>query len=299
MNYNEDTLVQQTTADYLEGNLGWDESINAMQETLGKGGTLGRDSETEMILVRYLEKKLVELNPGLPDAAYQDAIRKIVETNAAQSMLATNREKYTLFKEGVEVSFRNEKNELDKKRLRVFDFYSPENNHFLIVREFWVKGDVYRRRADLVGFVNGIPLAFMEVKNLNKDVKTAYEQNFCDYKDTVPHLFHHNAFVILGNGDKAKIGSITSKYEHFSEWKRLAEYEPGAVDMETLLKGICSKHNLMDLFENFITFDDSTGKLVKIIARNHQFLGVNAAIEAVKDRSAREGKLGVFWHTQG
>ncbi|MCG8337173.1 MAG: type I restriction endonuclease subunit R [Proteobacteria bacterium] len=299
MIYNEDTLVQQTTADYLKDNLEWDESINAMQEVLGKDGTLGRDSESQVVLVRYLETKLKDLNPGLPETAYHDAIRTIVETSASQSLLLTNREKDKLYKDGVEVSFRNEKNELDKKRLRVFDYYTPENNHFLVVRELWVKGDVYRRRADLVCFVNGIPLVFMEVKNLNKDVRTAYEKNFSDYKDSIPHLFHHNAFVVLGNGEEAKIGSISSKYDHFQEWKRLAEYEPGVVDMETLLKGVCSKYNLMDLFENFIVFDDSGSHPVKIVARNHQYLGVNAAVKAIEDRSAREGKLGVFWHTQG
>jgi type I restriction enzyme R subunit len=117
--------------------------------------------------------------------------------------------------------------------------------------------------------------------------------------DTIPHLFHHNAIVMFGNGDKAKIDSVTSKWEHFHEWKRLAEDEPGAVDMETLLKGICDKRNFMDLLENFILFDESSGETKKIIARNHQFLGVNRVIEAVRDRGHRQGKLGVFWHTQG
>jgi type I restriction enzyme R subunit len=150
-----------------------------------------------------------------------------------------------------------------------------------------------------VGFVNGIPLLFMELKNLHKEVKAAYEQNLADYKTTVPQLFHHNAFIILANGVEAKLGSLSSKFEHFNDWKRLHEDSPGVVDMETLLKGTCSKANLIDILENFILFDDSTGKLVKIVARNHQFLGVNRAIESVKDRKAKEGKLGIFWHTQG
>lgn len=104
---------------------------------------------------------------------------------------------------------------------------------------------------------------------------------------------------MLGNGIEAKVGTITSQYNHFADWKRLEEDEPGVVDMETLLKGICDKRNFMDLIENFILFDDSTGKAVKILARNHQFLGVNRAIESVEQREEREGKLGVFWHTQG
>ena len=296
---NEDTLVQRTTAEYLHDELGWDVVFAYNDETFGAEGTLGRQSDREVVLTRYLGEKLMELNRGLPMEAYREAIRQVVECNTAQSPLSLNRDKYTLLKEGVLVSFRNDKNELVKKRLRLFDFDNPTQNHFLAVREFWVRGDLYRRRADIMGFVNGIPLLFMELKNVHKDSRAAYEQNFSDYKDTVPHLFHHNAFVILANGVDAKIGSLSSRYEHFTEWKRLGEDEPGVVDMETLLKGVCRKQNFMDLFENFILFDESSGKLVKIVARNHQFLGVNRALVAVRDRWEREGRLGVFWHTQG
>ncbi len=123
--------------------------------------------------------------------------------------------------------------------------------------------------------------------------------NYADYRNTVPNLFHHNAVVMFGNGEKARIGSITSRWGHFHEWKRLAEEEPGAVDMETLLKGVCDKRNFLDLVENFILFDESSGETRKILARNHQFLGVNRAVEAVRERKGRAGKLGVFWHTQG
>lgn len=295
----EETLVQEVTADYLLNQLQWDESVLGMYEKLGKEGDLGRLSEQEVVLTRYLGEKLVELNPGLPDVAYQEALRVVCEMPASTNIVAVNKEKYSLHKNGVEVSFHNDKGERVKKRLRLFDFDNYENNHFLLVREFWIKGDIYRRRADLVGFVNGIPLLFMEVKNVHKDIRAAYEQNLADYKDTVPHLFYHNAFIILGNGIDARIGSVSSKFEHFNDWKRLKESEPGVVDMETLLKGTCSKTNLMDIFENFTLFDQSSGRLVKIVARNHQYLGVIRAIDAVVNRGERLGKLGVFWHTQG
>ncbi len=162
-----------------------------------------------------------------------------------------------------------------------------------------MRGDLYRRRADIVGFVNGLPLLFIECKNIHRNLKTAFERNFADYKDTIPHLFHHNAIVMFGNGEEAKIGSITSKWEHFHEWKRLAEEEPGVVDMETLLNGVCDQRNFLDLIENFILFDESSGNPLKILAKNHQFLGVNRALQAVRERGERQGKLGVFWHTQG
>jgi type I restriction enzyme R subunit len=295
----EDNLVQQTTAEYLEKEHGWETVYAYNQETFGPEGLLGRSSDREVVLTLYLKAKLVELNPNLPEDAYQDAVRQIVEYSGIQTLLATNRDKYSLIKDGVQVSFRNEKGELKKERLRVFDFDEPTNNHFLAVRELWVRGDLYRRRADIIGFVNGIPLLFIECKNIHKDLHVAYNKNLADYKDTIPHVFNHNAIIMLGNGDKAKIRSISSRFEHFHEWKRLAEEEPGVVDMETLLRGICDKQNFMDLLENFIVFDDSSGELAKIIARNHQLLGVNRAIEAVKDRNNRQGKLGVFWHTQG
>ena len=296
---NEDTLVQTTTADYLEEQLGWESIFAYNNETFGNQGTLGRLNDKEVVLTRYLGKALVKFNPGLPDAAYHDALRQITEAPVTENTLQINSEQYELVKNGVLVQFKNAKGELEKKRLKVFDFDNPENNHFLCARELWVRGDIYRRRADIVGFVNGLPLMFIECKTIHKDIRHAYEQNLSDYKDTIPHLFHHNAFVILGNGVDAKIGSISSKFEHFNDWKRLAEDDVGVVNMETLLKGICNKRDFLDLFENYTLFDESNGKLVKIVARNHQFIGANRSIDAVRNREEHQGKLGVFWHTQG
>lgn len=297
--YTEDTLVQQTTADYLEQQLEWKSVYAYNDEDFGPGSLLGRDSDREVVLKRILRKMLVELNPELPNEAYDDAVRQITDTIASQTIISTNSEKYDLVRDGVQVTFRNDEGERVRDRLRVFDFAEPTNNDFLCVRELWVRGDLYRRRADIMGFVNGLPLLFIECKNIHKRLRTAFEKNYSDYRDTIPHLFHHNAIVMFGNGVKAKIGSITSKWGHFHEWKRLAEDEPGVVKMETLLKGVCDKQNFMDIFENFILFDESSGETKKILARNHQFLGVNRAIDAVVERKERQGKLGVYWHTQG
>ena len=297
--YTEDTLVQQTTAEYLEERLGWESVYAHNHEDFGPDSLLGRASDREVVLTRPLRAQLEALNPGLPDAAYDDAVRQMTATAASQGIAAANRDKYAMMRDGLRVAFRNHKDELVHERLRLLDFDQPANNHFLCVRELWVHGDLYRRRADIVGFVNGLPLLFVECKNIHRDLKAAFERNYSDYRDTVPHLFHHNAVVMFGNGEKARIGSITSGWEHFHEWKRLAEEEPGAVDMETLLKSVCDKRNFMDLVESFIVFDESSGELRKILARNHQFLGVNRAVEAVRERKARQGRLGVFWHTQG
>ena len=297
----EDALVQRTIADYLETELGWESAYAWNREIFGPDGTFGRDSEQEVLLRRPLLAKLQELNPGLPETAYQDAAKKLAATNAAQTTLATNREKHDMLRDGIEVSFRGENGRQTSRKLRVFDFDNPEANHFLCVREMWVKGHLYRRRADILGFVNGVPLLFVECKNVNKPLEFAYEQNFKDYLDhkVVPHLFHHNAFVVLSNGLEARIGTITSPFGRFANWKRLSEEDAGTLALETLLKGVCDKRNFLDLFENFILFDDSAGQTSKILARNHQFLGVNRAAAAVADRRNRDGKLGVFWHTQG
>ncbi len=297
--YNEDTLVQQTTADYLRDVLGWESVLAWNNETFGPDSLLGRASDREVVLTRDVHSALRRLNPGLPDEAYDAAVRQVTATSATQSLTSTNREKYGLIRDGVAVRFRNATGELERRTLRLVDFDQPGNNRFLCVRELWVRGDLYRRRADIVGFINGLPLLFLECKALHRDLRHAYDDNLADYKDTIPHLFHHNAIIMLGNGDQAKLGSLTSRWEHFQDWKRLAEDEQGVVEMETVLRGVCNRANFLDLVENFILFDDSAGETRKILGRNHQFLGVNRAVAAVVDREARNGKLGVFWHTQG
>ena len=299
MKYSEDTLVQRTTSEYLHNQLCWEAVYAYNDEDFGPESLLGRKSDREVVLTRYLRAALIKLNPGLPEDAYREAVRQIVETSASQSILVANREKYSFLRDGVQVAYRTDNGELVKKKLHLFDFDHPAENHFLAVRELWVRGDIYRRRADIIGFVNGIPLVFMECKNVHKDLERAYNENLSDYRDTIPHLFHHNALIILANGVQAKMGSTTAKYKFFQEWKRLEERDRGAVEMETLLRGVLSKDKLLDIFENFTLFDDSGEQTVKIVAKNHQYLGVNSAIESLKEREARGGKLGVFWHTQG
>ena len=299
MKFDEENLVQKTTADYLRDHLGWESVFAYNEETFGLNATLGRKDQTEVVLTRYLREALQKFNPDLPAEAYENAIRDITEINAAQSTLQSNREKYDLLRGGVKVDFRSPKGGMETRTLRAFDFDDPENNHFLCVRELWIKGPLYRRRADMVGFLNGVPLLFIEAKNLHRNIQRAYTENLSDYRDTIPHIFYHNAVVILGNGNDARIGAFSAPFKFFREWKRLHEEEKGIVDMETLLKGVCAKANFLDLFENFILFDTSSGNPIKIVAQNQQFLGVNKAIDAVQRRHETGGKLGVFWHTQG
>ena len=166
--YTEDNLVQKTTADYLERQLGWISVYAYNAETFGPKGTLGRANDGEVVLTRYLRQALEDFNPGLPDAAYENGIREIIQVTAAQSTLQTNREKHDLLRNGVKVTYRDPQGQMETLTLRVFDFENAESNQFLAVRELWIRGPLYRRRADIVGFVNGIPLLFMELKNVHK-----------------------------------------------------------------------------------------------------------------------------------
>ena len=140
MRFNEDTLAQETTANYLRDHLGWDSEYAYNTETFGKEGTLGRTDDSEVVLTRYLGEALTMLNPGLPADAYQAAIRRITEATVSQSLLLTNRERYDLLRDGVVVEYRDSRGDLKKARLRIFDFDNPDNNHFLAVRELWIKG---------------------------------------------------------------------------------------------------------------------------------------------------------------
>jgi len=296
--YSEDQLIEQATEDVLK-ELGWQVVTAWQNESFGEEGLLGRDNKTEVILERHLLAALKRYNPDLPDLAYKRAIEKIGQRIAGQTIAQHNKAKYQLLKNGVEVSFTNAQGKTEKKTLRVFDFNDYENNDFIAVRQLEVTGELHNRRPDVVGFVNGIPLVFIELKSHAVDLRSAYDDNFKDYKDTIPHLFHHNAFVILSNGTDAKVGTVTSPYKYFLDWKRITEEAEGVVSLDTMLRGVCSKQHLMDIFENFLLFDESSGNVVKLMAKNHQFIGVNRVLDNVENIEDLEGKLGVYWHTQG
>ena len=216
------------------------------------------------------------------------------------SLAQANRDVYRLLKEGVKVTFQDDDGGEAVETVRVIDWDHPENNDFFLASQFWVSGDLYKRRCDLVGFVNGLPLLFVELKKSHGKVEHAYKHNLKDYKQTIPQLFWYNALIILSNGSQAKVGSVTAGWEHFSDWKRInSEGEAGVVSLETLIRGTCEKPRFLDLVENFTVFDEAKGGLVKVVAKNHQYLGVNNSVAALKKIKDNQGRLGVFWHTQG
>lgn len=297
--YSENILVQESAGNLLRDELGWDVQFAHNTEVLGEAGTFGRRSYKEILLVRYFRAALKRLNPWMSEAQMSEAQSAMEKRLSTSSLLQVNEEKYFLIRDGIPVTVKRPNGQTETRKAAVIDFQHPENNAFLAIKELKIHGDLYRRRTDIVGFVNGLPLLFVELKKTTVDVQNAYEDNYTDYLDTIPHLFYYNAFLMLSNGTEARVGTLGSKYEFFHEWKRLEEKEQGSVALETMLRGICQKAHFLDLLENFILFDHSNGNTAKILARNHQYLGVNEAVKAYEARKLNDGKLGVFWHTQG
>lgn len=297
--YSENILVQESAGHLLKQELGWQVEFAYNQEVLGESGTFGRKSYKDILLLRYFQQALKTLNPWINDAQIDEAKKKLEHHISTASLMQINEEKYDYIRDGIPVTVKKPNGQTEVKKAAVIDFQNANNNHFLAIKELKIHGDLYRRRTDIVGFVNGIPLLFVELKKNSVDVQNAYTDNYTDYLDTIPHLFYYNAFLMLSNGTEAKVGTLGSKYEFFHEWKRLSEQEEGSVALETMLRGICKKENFLDLLENYILYDHSGGNTVKILARNHQYLGVNEAVKAYAARKLNDGKLGVFWHTQG
>lgn len=288
----EDRLVQATFAEYLNKTLGWESVYAWNDETFGTNGTLGRTDPREVVLTRDLHAALVRLNPQLPDPAIGEAVAKLTRHDVTRLLLQHNREFYGYLLDGVPVSYRDFRGDLRHAQARVIDFSNGgkngiPNNRFLAVRELKITGlrtPGYNRRADLVCFVNGLPLVFIELKAVYKNIRAGFDGNLRDYLDenVIVHAFHHNAFLIVSNGHRARYGSITSQWEHFSEWKRGDERDKGSVEAQILLDGMLSHDRLLDFVENFILFDDSKpGATRKVLGRNHQVLGVNNAVASV------------------
>jgi len=290
----EDRLVQKTIAEHLEKFLGWESIYAWNEETFGPDGTLGRSDTREVVLTRALRAAIIRLNPDLPLPAIEEALRKLTRCDFSRSLIQHNQEFYSYIRDGIPVSFREESGELRHTHAKVIDFQNrtcpngKKNNRFTVVRELKITGlkaPSYNRRADLVCFVNGLPLVFFELKAVYKNIRAGFDGNLSDYLDesVIAHAFHHNAFLVVSNGDRARYGSITSKWGHFSEWKRSDEKQKGDIDTKALLDGMLTHDRLLDLVENFILFDASKpGSIRKVVARNHQVLGVNNAVDSVR-----------------
>jgi len=296
--FSEDSLIEQPTIT-LFARLGW-ETLNCFEERLSSASPLGRETTAQVLLPNRLLPALRALNPALPEEALQLAYQELERDRSLMSPAHANREIYQLLKDGVKVSMRDRHGYEQVQSVRLVDWENPTANDFLLVSQMRVSGELHRRRPDLIGFVNGIPLLLVELKAVHKNLQDAYNDNLCDYKDTIPQLFWYNALILLSNGADTAVGSLTAPWEHFSEWKKInSEGETGIISLETAIRGLCHKDRFLDLVENFTLFAEAPGGLRKLVARNHQYLGVNNAFQSIQEIRANQGRLGVFWHTQG
>ncbi len=297
--FSEDELVERPAVELL-AELGW-WTVNAYEERLGPEGTLGRDSRRDVLLGHRLLTALRTLNPDAPEAAREEAVAAISRDRAAMDPTRANREVYDLLRDGYLAAWRDEDGEEQTARIAYVDWREPARNDLLAANQVWIDGDLYRRRVDLVLFVNGIPLVLAEFKGAHRSMRAAYEENLRDYRVALPQLFVPNAFVILSNGSEARVGATFAPWGQFGEWKRIdSTGTRGRVSLDTAIRGTCEPARLLDLVESFVAYSERPGGLVKSVARNHQVLGVNDSLaELERIRTSGEKRLGVFWHTQG
>lgn len=272
----------------------------------------GRRDKREVILRGPLKEAAIALNPKLPEAAIDRALDELCDRRLALSLVNANRELDGLIRDGVRVEFKDAQGRQRTGRVKVIDFDHPDSskNQFLVVTQLWIQstGAAAKagfRRPDILLYLNGLPLVFIELKNSNIKLRNAYDDNLTNYKTDIPQLFLTNALCVLSNGIETRLGSLTASWEHFFHWlrpddekekiKREQIREQGT-SVERFLAGLCPKAKLLDYIENFILCHKQTQK---IIAQNHQFIGVNRGYETFLKRDENSGKLGVFWHTQG
>ena len=266
-----------------------------------------RKDKRDCILPNVLLRSIKRLNPDVGEdlilIAFDYLCRDFSETDIVQ----TNYDLYKILRNGYKVTYVNENGIEDSKYLKLLDFENPTNNTFTAVSQMWIKGRYNWRRPDVLIFINGLPLVFIELKNSIRKVEEAYMDNLTNYKKDIPNLFAFNQICVLSNGLETRIGSFCSDYDFFFEWLKVndekekvdrAKMHEDKESVYAFVKGLLNKERLIDYIENFILFDNGR-KISKIIAKNHQYLGVNNLMVSLNNRKELNGKLGVFWHTQG
>lgn len=280
--------------------LGWTHQ-DLMQEQPGPENATGRRSLREVFLPSRLRSALKRLNPNLPLNALEQAEAELTADRSSMQPVAANREIYRLLRDGVPVEVPQDDGSLKPERVRLIDWTGEGNgdNDFLIASQVWIESELYTRRPDAIGFLNGIPVLLCEWKAPTEPIQEAYDANLRDYRDTIPRLFDANGFTLLSNGLETVMGPSHAPFDVFAPWKRLEEEGPESVSLETMLRATCEPSRFLDLIENFLLFEDSRDGLRKLTAKYHQVLGVNRAITKVQQIAENQGRLGVVWHTQG
>lgn len=288
---------------FINANINANKVFSSLNVLESENDGTGRASIQEAILPKVFFESLQNLNPHIPTPLLEEIVQDFRRPFTDKELEVVNYERYRQLKNGIHVEFEKD----GKKKyetVRIIDFNAASNNTFTLVSQMWIKGNTQHRRPDLLLFVNGLPIIFIELKNSDVNLKTAYDKNLQDYIRDIPQLFYFNQLCVLSNASETRIGSFTANYSHFFEWLRATENDEvnrqqirsDGTSIQYLLDNLLKHETLLDYVENFILFEN---KRTKILAKNHQFLGVNNGIESFKNREKLNGKLGVFWHTQG
>jgi len=264
-----------------------------------------RASKRDVILLDRVKEAALRLNPEIPSKVIDDALEKLLDRRRSMSLVAANLEIYNLLRDGIPVEFDDSKGKKQQEKMRLIDFNHPGENRYLAVTQLWIKGDIGFRRPDVLLYINGIPLVFIELKNSNVKLRAAFDDNVVNYRTEIPQLYLTNAFCVLSNGMETRVGSFNADWEYFFNWLRVdnerakidrEQIEKKGTSLERVIEGLFPRQKLLDYIENFILYYKENEK---IIAQNHQFIGVNRAYDTFLKRDELHGKLGVFWHTQG
>ncbi|MCD6328255.1 type I restriction endonuclease subunit R, partial [bacterium] len=309
MTYLDEAQVEIATVDYFR-ELGYEYVHGA--HIAPDGEAPERDDYGQVVLVERLRDALMRINSGIPDDAIEEALRMVTRPDSP-SLIGNNRAFHRMITDGVDVSWREDDHERHGKVWLIErDPAKLNQNEFLVANQFTVIEDKKNRRPDIVVFVNGLPLAVIELKNPTKDVderdpkkalRPAYSQ-FQTYKADIPSLFVYNELLVISDGFAALAGTLTSGWDRFMPWRTIdgESLAPTAsVQLEVLLKGVFERHRLLDYILNFVTFEDDGKGIAKKAAAYHQYWAVNKAVECTVEASRPGGdrRIGVVWHTQG
>lgn len=280
--------------------LGYEIARGDKEEYLPGGRFALRSDYKEVVLVERLRQALKKINPSASADTIEQTIKTLLRIES-QKLIVDNESFHKMLVDGIDVPVRKGDEERHEK-VWLFDFDKPENNEFLATNQFTVKENNFERRPDVVLFVNGIPLAVIELKNpadVNATIWTAYDQ-FQTYKEQIPSLFKYNEVLVISDGLQARAGTITSEPERFMQWKTIDGEKPrkGLTEIEILLRGMFDKKRLLDIARNFLVFEKEK-ETRKKLAAYHQYWAVNKALESTLRARKTNKKAGVVWHTQG
>jgi len=266
------------------------------------GTTPERNSYQQVILLDRLKEAINRLNPTIPEEAKEDAVKKLTRTESPK-LIVNNQRFHDFLVNGVPVEYRKD-GRIKGDIVYLFDFKNPRNNEFVAVNQFTVIENNHNRRPDIVIFINGLPLAVIELKNPadeNATIWSAYNQ-LQTYKEEISSLFNYNEILIISDGTEARAGTLTSEKEWFLPWKTIdgKEIAPKALpQLQVLLEGMFEKTRIIDMVRNFIVYQTTKKKITKIMAAYHQYHATNKAIESTIKATKKDRRAGVVWHTQG